>query len=273
MCVCVCVCVCVCLCSAEKSHVKYALRRSAYYLNVPFDANASVETAIGGIKHEIISIMNKEGISDIGSFQPKIFPQLYPSDSSSNSIASQFNGQQIVQLKSLIEIIEKDFFIRRSMLLKRLDVTMDTFIRSNKLSSSDNVAEMTAAIQTLRQHLSPYASSHDINDILNAPIYNVYEHSKKVTQTSNINKNKSFIKTLLIGSVPDRGGRVGEGPAPKKEAFFKNSWGNNNNNNNKHNNKKNNNKNNSKDNKKRERSGSQGSGGDDKKAGRVVTVA
>ena len=266
---------------AEKCHVVYVLRRIAYYLNIPFDANAGVEATIEDIKNEVQGIKEREGIRDIENFQPKIFFQLYPDSSSNHSINSQFNGQQIVKLKALLEIIEKDFYIRRSMLLKRLDVTMDTFIRSKKLSSSDNEAEMTAAIRSLRQHLSPYATSYGIHDILSAPLFNIYEHSKKVTQTSHINKNKSFIKTLLIGSVPDRGGRVGDAAAPKKESFVKNSWGNNSNSNynNKNgiksnsNNKNNSNKNRHKDdNKKRERSSSQGSGGDDKKVGRVVTV-
>lgn len=45
-----------------------------------------------------------------------------------------------------------------------------------------------------------------LNDVKGAPVSLVYEHTKRVTDGG----GRSFVKNIIIGSVPDRGGRANE---------------------------------------------------------------
>lgn len=58
-----------------------------------------------------------------------------------------------------------------------------------------------------------------MEDVINAPCSLIFESSKKVTESKG--NKKSLVKTVIIGSVPDRGGRANE-MRPKSEISSQN---------------------------------------------------
>ncbi len=92
----------------------------------------------------------------------------------------------------------------RKMLIKRLDVTIQSFLWGE--SAQGKEGEIVAAIQAQRRHLSDQPSTYTVADALNAPVSILHEFSRKVVDVT----GKSLVKTVIIGSVPDRGGRANE---------------------------------------------------------------
>lgn len=119
---------------------------------------------------------------------------------------SNLNSNQIALLQKIEDSLRKDFNVRRSMLLKRLDVTIQSFLWGEKAQGKEN--EIAAAINAQRKYLTEEPSKYTLNDVFNAPVSLMHEHTKKVTETSG--KKKSLVKTIIIGAVPDRGGRANE---------------------------------------------------------------
>ena len=61
-----------------------------------------------------------------------------------------------------------------------------------------------------------------MDDALAAPVSLVHEHSKRVTEKSS--QRNSLVKKVLIGKVPDRGGRAGDmRPSAKDIPYNKHS--------------------------------------------------
>jgi uncharacterized membrane protein YgcG len=114
--------------------------------------------------------------------------------------------EQITVLESLNEALYQDFLLRRRMLMKRLDVTIESFLWGEKAQGKEG--EIVAAIKAQRDNLSEVPTKYSVlGDSVSAPISLLQEMSKKVTDTCG---QKSIIKSVIIGAVPDRGGRAGE---------------------------------------------------------------
>ena len=88
--------------------------------------------------------------------------------------------------------------------MKRLDVTIQSFLWGEQAQGKEG--EIVAAIQAQRKHLQEEPMHYSLEDAIAAPISLLHDHSKKVTEQS----GKSLVKTVIIGSVPDRGGRASE---------------------------------------------------------------
>jgi len=102
------------------------------------------------------------------------------------------------------DAITEDFALRRRMLMKRLDVTIQSFLWGEKAHGKEG--EIVAAIKAQRVNLKEAAAAYDTQDALAAPVTIIYEHSKRVTDSV----GTSLVKTVIIGAVPDRGGRANE---------------------------------------------------------------
>ena len=92
------------------------------------------------------------------------------------------------------------------MLLKRLDVTLQSFLWADRAVGREG--EIAAAIQSQRSTLSETPKSFSMQDALQAPASLIAECSERVTQSHAGILNRSLVKSVLIGPVPDRGGRA-----------------------------------------------------------------
>eukprot|EP00941_MAST-03F_sp_MAST-3F-sp1_P002428 g2428.t1 len=109
-------------------------------------------------------------------------------------------------LSQLNEAFRKDYRIRRQTLLYRLDVTIQSFLWSEKVS--DQREEAQAAVSSLRKKLSPEPVSVTVDDVLCArQTLMETAHSRVSTGDGRIAASS---KNVVIGAVPDRGGRASE---------------------------------------------------------------
>jgi len=129
------------------------------------------------------------------------------------SAAAVGSTEVSLEQRALLDEVEAvyfdDFLLRRRMLMTRLDVTIQSFLWGER--SHGKEGEIVAAIQAQRQHLTEVPPRYTVDDALLAPVSLLHEHAKRVVDTS----GKSLVKTVIIGSVPDRGGRANE-MRPKK---------------------------------------------------------
>lgn len=99
------------------------------------------------------------------------------------------------------------------MLLKRLEVTLDSFLGdSNEIKhykTGKTSETLRQAIDEQLHFLQQTPLHFQIEDALQAPMSLLWEHSKKVSGDARGNHN-SIVKRVLVGAVPDRGGRVNE---------------------------------------------------------------
>jgi hypothetical protein len=107
-------------------------------------------------------------------------------------------------LATVGDAITEDFALRRRMLMKRLDVTIQSFLWGEKAQGKEG--EIVAAIKAQRMNLKEAAMAYGTQDALAAPMTIIHEHSKRVTDSV----GTSLVKTVIIGAVPDRGGRANE---------------------------------------------------------------
>jgi hypothetical protein len=123
------------------------------------------------------------------------------------------------------------------MLLQRLDVTIQSFLWSRKAEGREG--EITSAISSKRKSLIPAPARITPIDAFEAPVFLAQWLCQKVTGDVSSNsgsggkgsvrggqKSETFsfgvqkrnaLKSVRIGAVPDRGGRVDEMKAPKPE--------------------------------------------------------
>ena len=129
----------------------------------------------------------------------------------------QLGTEQLNMLVRVNEAYAADFLLRRQMLMKRLDVTIQSFLWGEKAQGKEG--EVVAAIQAQRRHLSEEPCVYSVEDALRAPISLLHEHSKRVTDQGSRGK-KSLVKTVIIGHIPDRGGRANEMRPKKSDMGF-----------------------------------------------------
>ena len=131
--------------------------------------------------------------SEVISEPPKALP----------AILALSNTQKEI-LAKITKAYQDDFLLRRQMLMKRLDVTIQSFLWGEQAQGKEG--EIVAAIQAQRKHLQEEPTAYTLSDAITAPVSLLHDHSKRVTDQS----GKSLVKTVIIGSVPDRGGRANE---------------------------------------------------------------
>lgn len=117
--------------------------------------------------------------------------------------SSSFTEQQKILIGQIEEGLYQDFWLRRQMLLKRLDVTIKSFLWGEKAQGKEG--EIVAAIQAQRANLSEEPIRYTLDDVLLAPVSLLHELAKRVTDTGG---RRSLVKAVIIGAVPDRGGNV-----------------------------------------------------------------
>lgn len=142
--------------------------------------------------------------------------------------------KQWTELKRLNEAFRSEYSIRREMILRRADTTINSFSWKEDPSRQVNQALLkdvykksrekmtTAPCITLANALA--ARSSDCNALISQVIST--SHANCIIETPNVTgkanqgaQQQLQLHKFLIGSVPDRGGRPGEQSIPSKEIF------------------------------------------------------
>ncbi|KAJ7991145.1 hypothetical protein DPEC_G00294220 [Dallia pectoralis] len=123
-----------------------------------------------------------------------------------------FESQQWERLEQINTLLSSEYECRRRMLIKRLDVTVQSFGWSDR--AKERVDCMARAYQPKRQSLAQ-KSAVSIAHLLAArdDICNVV----KTSSGSSRENTACAVNKILMGRVPDRGGRPSEIDAPLPE--------------------------------------------------------
>ncbi|XP_021951285.1 protein FAM98A [Folsomia candida] len=120
---------------------------------------------------------------------------------------------QWVNLDNYFKELKSDYGMRREMLLKRLDVTVQSFHWSDRLKG-DKEEKLNAEFRKLRPKMKENPAvelSHVLAARIDLPVV-------EKTSSSSVRKNtRSAVNSVVIGKVPDRGGRPDEVEPPPPE--------------------------------------------------------
>jgi len=149
-----------------------------------------------------------------------------------NSLATP---EVIASITEIHTALRDTYAVRRAMLLQRLDVTIQSFLWSRKAEGRE--AEITSAISSKRKSLIPAPARIIPIDAFEAPVFLAQWLCQRVTGDASSSSSgggrggvakgdaafsfgvqkRNALKSVRIGAVPDRGGRVDEMKAPKSE--------------------------------------------------------
>ncbi|XP_026195397.1 protein FAM98B [Anabas testudineus] len=136
-----------------------------------------------------------------------------PNGSVGNPVLKKsLSSEQWEKLHNINTVLSSEYECRRRMLIKRLDVTVQSFGWSDR--AKVKVDSMARAYQPKRHSLKPQ-STVDMGDLLAAreDICNVV----KTSSGSSRENTACAVNKILMGRVPDRGGRPSEIEAPPPE--------------------------------------------------------
>jgi Protein of unknown function (DUF2465) len=114
----------------------------------------------------------------------------------------------LATLSEINKLLAQDYALRREMLLQRVDVTVQSFLWSAKAEGREG--EITAAISHKRRALSSSPAAINPADAFVAGPELTAVLSQRITDASTKALRHSSVKGVIIGAVPDRGGRVTE---------------------------------------------------------------
>ncbi|XP_037550860.1 protein FAM98B [Nematolebias whitei] len=127
-------------------------------------------------------------------------------------LKNPLSSDQWEKLHNIDKVLSSEYECRRRMLIKRLDVTVQSFGWSDRAKVKVDI--MARAYQPKRHSLRP-KSTVDMAELLAAreDICNVM----KTSSGSSREKTVCAVNKILMGGVPDRGGRPSEIEAPPPE--------------------------------------------------------
>ncbi|KAK7103112.1 protein FAM98A-like [Littorina saxatilis] len=143
----------------------------------------------------------------------ELMPQ-YPGQVGKPLLKSRLSDKQWEAVVEINEVMTQEYRVRREMLLKRLDVTIQSFMWSDKAKGNQN--KIAKVYQPVRETLTA-KSKIGVAEILAAR-----DDLTRIQKTSSGDSRKECtINKILIGRVPDRGGRAWElEPPPPEMPFF-----------------------------------------------------
>ncbi|XP_060072072.1 protein FAM98A-like [Ylistrum balloti] len=142
----------------------------------------------------------------------------FPNQAGTSLLKARLSDKQWDQVLKINEALCREYQTRREMLLKRLDVTVQSFMWSEKAKQKEN--DIAAVYQPVRKSLQTKPA------IGVAQILSARDDLTRLEKTSSGDareKTKCAINRVLIPKVPDRGGRAWElePPPPEMPSFMK----------------------------------------------------
>lgn len=128
----------------------------------------------------------------------------------------QLTTDQWNQIEKFQKELDHEYNMRRDMLLTRLDVTIQSFQWSpNIKGKEDEIAQRYTSKRKALDTLQVGGKTTDIAELLAARDDLTYIEK---TSSSDVRQNtRSDIQKVIIGAVPDRGGRAFEHAPPPPE--------------------------------------------------------
>eukprot|EP00049_Salpingoeca_infusionum_P022568 m.7548 g.7548 ORF g.7548 m.7548 type:complete len:372 (+) comp5261_c0_seq2:87-1202(+) len=168
-------------------------------LELPITSPTTVEAIFSAITAKVSAILEKIGEDYL----------------TSPILDKPLTDAQWAKLKDLNDKLAEEYAVRRQMLLKRADVTVQSFKWSERIKPQ--LAHIDAVSQPLRAAMST-ASTVDIHDILFA-----CQDLLDITKTS-AERNSTVSRVqqhIMVKKVSDRGGRPGEKRPPASMPAFR----------------------------------------------------
>lgn len=138
----------------------------------------------------------------------------------------QLNADQWHKLEKIQAALEKEYNLRRKMLMTRLDVTVQSFKWSERIR--DKEKDITERFSNKYQMLEKLQFGEHRTDVAQLVAARDKLAIIEKTSSANVRKNtQSKIQRLIIGKVPDRGGRALElqQPLPEMPSWMKRQSG------------------------------------------------
>lgn len=126
---------------------------------------------------------------------------------------STLSDTQYSILKDVDTALHAENALRRKMLIERIKVTLQSFMWSKRLiddAEEENVDLKTTAEGTVASALSGMSAmpAVSVEDVFSATLGDVMTVTERATSASGPGALRAKVKDVLIGSVPDRGGRT-----------------------------------------------------------------
>lgn len=114
---------------------------------------------------------------------------------------------QAAMLAEVDTALQPENALRRRMLIERAKVTLQSFLWSRRLTEDGAKQAAEAAMEAGLSVMDP-APHVSLNDVFSATLGDVMTVTERATSTSESGAIRAKVKDVLIGSVPDRGGRT-----------------------------------------------------------------
>eukprot|EP00112_Aurelia_sp_Birch-Aquarium-sp1_P010161 Seg2184.1 transcript_id=Seg2184.1/GoldUCD/mRNA.D3Y31 product="Protein FAM98A" protein_id=Seg2184.1/GoldUCD/D3Y31 len=139
-------------------------------------------------------------------------PQNYLGDA---LLQKRLSEQQWAEVEEINRVMSEEYYVRRQVLLKRIDLTIQSFMWSDQAKGKKD--EIAASFQPIRKQIA------STSGISTADVLSARKDLCKLEKTSSgvaREVTKCDINKILIGRVPDRGGRPSaEAPPPEMPSF------------------------------------------------------
>ena len=131
--------------------------------------------------------------------------------------AGSLNAGQVEKLHQLNECLREEYGMRRKMLIHRADCTLAALLTSSRTAAPATAAEAKRAIGPEREAMreDPVVTVADVFTTCKADLAALARKTSAVEERH----AQATVKRVLIGAVPDRGGRAGEGRAPGQKGM------------------------------------------------------
>lgn len=158
----------------------------------------------------VLKTLNMDANSDISDVLKEVQLRItnLPSDAISPLLNTSLSPEQWVKLEKINDILSTDYKCRRQMMVKRFQVTLESFAWGDKDKERSKVLDMIPPITSL-----------DGTSSVSLPLVLAARISQSCIEPIRPGKTTSVYK-VKMGDVPDRGGRPGEiePPMPSWEA-------------------------------------------------------
>ncbi|KAI0989778.1 hypothetical protein GJ496_007188 [Pomphorhynchus laevis] len=121
-------------------------------------------------------------------------------------------AKQWEKIEYIYQLLFEDYLARREMWLKRLDVTVQSFLWNNRTKNLED--KIMTLYEPMRKQL-PHIPDVKLSNLLSAREDICSQQKTCASKAGSVFKLKNYV----IGSVPDRGGRVNEFEPLARETF------------------------------------------------------
>lgn len=163
----------------------------------------------------------------------KCFPRLNEEDSLLLPEGKQLSLEQWDELKKLNELLRDEYSLRRDLMLRRAQTTMNAFCwkqDSSREADEQHIKKIYSASSKKLSKVPSVTLSHSlaarnsdckslIHDMISTSHANCLISVPTFGKANQGAQQRLQLHKFLIGAVPDRGGRPDEQPAPPKETI------------------------------------------------------